>query len=125
MDRTSVLVVDDQAAFRSVARDVLTRAGFDVVGEAEDGVAALAAATRFNPSVVVLDVKLPGQSGFEVARRLAVLPQPPAVVLVSTADEADYGRRIRASGAIGFITKSCLSGDTLRTVLEGRKEELE
>ena len=125
MARNSVLIVDDHAAFRSLAREVLDRAGFEVVAEAEDGVGALAAAARLNPSVVVLDVKLPGLSGFEVARRLAVRPHPPAVVLVSTADAADFGRRIVASGAVGFITKSRLSGDTLRAVLRGHKEELE
>jgi len=117
-----VLIVDDHAAFRALARTVLARSGFDVIAEASDGEDALAAATRLNPQVVVLDVQLPGINGFEVARRLLAGPRPPAVVLVSTAEAADYGRRIAQSGAIGFITKSNLSGDTLHAILRGDTE---
>ena len=119
MHRPSVLIVDDHAAFRAVARDMLTRSGFDVVGEAEDGQAAIKAMAQVHPSVVVLDVRLPDLDGFEVARRLLAQPQPPAVVLVSTTEAADYRRKIRDSGALGFITKSSLSGDTLHAILRG------
>ena len=122
MPRPSVLIVDDHAAFRGAARDVLSRSGFDVVGEAADGEDALRAATRFEPEVVVLDVQLPGINGFEVSRRLLATPRPPVVVLVSTAEATDYGRRIDESGAIGFITKSNLSGDTLHAILRGQTE---
>ena len=80
------------------------------------------AAARFEPEVVVLDVQLPGINGFEVSRRLLATPRPPVVVLVSTAEAADYGRRIGESGAVGFITKSNLSGDTLHAILRGETE---
>ena len=122
MPRPSVLIVDDHAAFRSAARDVLVRSGFDVVGEAAAGEDALQAAARFEPEVVVLDVQLPGINGFEVSRRLLAAPRPPVVVLVSTAEAADYGRRIDESGASVFITKSSLSGDTLHAILRGVTE---
>jgi DNA-binding NarL/FixJ family response regulator len=124
MPRPSVLIVDDHAAFRGAARDVLVRSGFDVVGEAADGEDALRAAARFQPEVVVLDVQLPGINGFEVARQLLATPRPPVVVLVSTAEAADYGRRIDESGASGFITKSNLSGDTLHAILRGHTEAM-
>ena len=122
MPRPSVLIVDDHAAFRGAARDVLVRSGFDVVAEVADGEAALRAAARFEPQVVVLDVQLPGINGFEVSRLLLAAPRPPVVVLVSTAEAADYGRRIDESGASGFITKSNLSGDTLHAILRGQTE---
>ena len=77
-----------------------------------------------NPEVVVLDVQLPGINGFEVARRLLARANPPAVVLVSTASVVDYGRRIGESGAVGFISKSNLSGDTLHAALRGETEVL-
>ena len=118
----SVFIVDDHAAFRALAREVLARAGFDVVGEAANGEDALAAAARIKPQVVVLDVQLPGINGFEVARRLLATSHAPVVVLVSTAEAADYGRRIAESGAVGFITKSSLSGDTLHAALRGDME---
>ena len=124
MPRPSVLIVDDHAAFRAIAREILARSGFDVIGEAADGELALRAATRLHPQVVVLDVQLPGINGFEVSRRLLAGPRPPVVVLVSTAEAGDYGRRIGESGAIGFITKSSLSGDTLHALLRGQTEVL-
>lgn len=124
MPRPSVLIVDDHAAFRAIAREILVRSGFDVIGEASDGELALGAVLRLHPQVVVLDVQLPGINGFEVSRRLLAGPRPPVVVLVSTADAADYGRRIGESGAIGFITKSSLSGDTLHALLRGQTEVL-
>jgi DNA-binding NarL/FixJ family response regulator len=124
MPRPSVLIVDDHTAFRELAREVLTRSGFDVIGDAADGEAALNAAALLKPQVVVLDVQLPGINGFEVAGRLLAGPRPPIVVLVSTADAGDYGRRIGESGATGFITKSNLSGDTLHALLRGHTEVL-
>ncbi len=118
----TVLIVDDHDGFRAFARDLLQMAGFDVVAEAADGRAALDQVPRFRPAVVLLDVQLPDLDGFAVAHELLQGPGPPAVVLVSTRDAADYGRRIKTSGAAGFITKSRLSGDTLQAILRGQAE---
>jgi CheY-like chemotaxis protein len=70
MART-VLIVDDHAPFRAVARALLQLEGFAVVGEAADALSALEAVGRLRPDVVVLDIQLPDLDGFEVARRLA------------------------------------------------------
>jgi DNA-binding NarL/FixJ family response regulator len=118
MPAQSILIVDDHAAFRAIARDLLQANGFEVVGEAADGQQAIAETVRLRPEVVLLDVRLADLDGFEVTRRLLRCERPPAVVLVSTMDSADLGRRIETSGARGFITKSRLSGDTLRALLE-------
>ena len=125
MSDLSVLIVDDHEGFRGMARDLLTGCGFDVVGEAADGRSALGVATRLRPAIVLLDVQLPDIDGFEVARLLSARNDPPDVVLVSTRETTDYGRRIATSGAVGFITKSSLSGDTLLAVLRGPWEEQE
>jgi DNA-binding NarL/FixJ family response regulator len=122
MARPSVLIVDDHAGFRSTARDLLSASGFEIVAEAADGRSAIAEAGRVRPSVVLLDVQLPDIDGFEVTRRLRGGAAPPVVVLVSTRDASDYGRRLRDSGAAGFITKSKLSGATLRALLPGLEE---
>src|SRR4051812_18137484 len=100
---TRVLVVDDQAPFRSVVREMLTRAGFEVVGEAADGAAALAAQKALLPDVVLLDVRLPDASGVDVARTMASAEPAPAVVLTST---GDYRYAVEGSGAVGFLPKS-------------------
>ena len=66
-----VLIVDDHAPFRALARRVLTADGFDIVGEAADGASALDAARALRPDVVLLDVQLPDVDGFRVAQELA------------------------------------------------------
>jgi DNA-binding NarL/FixJ family response regulator len=106
----TVLIVDDHAPFRALARTLLQLEGFQVVGEAADARSALDAVGRLRPSVVLLDVQLPDLDGFEVARRLARTGEPPAIVLVSSRDRSAYRRRLSESPARGFIAKSDLSG---------------
>ena len=109
MART-VLIVDDHAPFRTLARALLQLEGFEVVGEAADARSALDAVRRLQPSVVLLDIQLPDLDGFEVARRLAQAGDPAAIVLVSSRDLSAYRRRLAESPARGFIAKSDLSG---------------
>ena len=116
MSRT-VLIVDDHAAFRERARALLQDDGFDVVGEAGDGDAAVEAAQRLRPQIVLLDLGLPGIDGFEVAERLAAAPDPPAVVLISSRGASTYRHRLRGSPARGFIAKAELSGERLSSLL--------
>jgi DNA-binding NarL/FixJ family response regulator len=115
--RPTVVIVDDHAGFRSSARALLEAEGFDVVGEAGDGLSALAVIGRLHPRVVLLDVQLPDIDGFEVAERLAGAGDPAAVVLVSTRDASAYRRRLARSPARGFIAKSELSGDALAALV--------
>ena len=109
MART-VLIVDDHAPFRALARALLQLEGFEVVGEAADARSALDAIRRLRPNVVLLDIQLPDLDGFEVTRRLAQAGDPPAIVLVSSRDHSAYRRRLAESSAHGFIVKSDLSG---------------
>jgi two-component system, NarL family, nitrate/nitrite response regulator NarL len=109
----TVLIVDDHAGFRSLARRLLDAAGFVVVGEAEDGASAIEEAHRLRPAIVLLDVQLPDLDGFEVARRLAAADPGAATVLISTRDRTAYRRRLATTPARGFIPKSELSGASL------------
>lgn len=115
--RPTVVIVDDDSGFRSLARALLEAEGFDVVGEAGDGASALAAVDLLHPRVVLLDIQLPGIDGFEVAERLAGAGDPPVVVLVSARGVSSYRRRLARSPARGFISKSELSGNALAALV--------
>ena len=106
----TVLIVDDHPSFRASARTLLEAEGFEVVGEAENGEAAVAAVQELQPDLVLLDIQLPDIDGFCVAERLRKLEDPPTVILTSSRDGADYGRCIGDCGARGFVPKAELSG---------------
>ncbi|MFH8251995.1 response regulator transcription factor [Microbacterium sp. B2969] len=118
MART-VLIVDDHAEFRSAARAMLELGGFTVVGEAADGDDAVTECARVHPDVVLLDVMLPGEDGFAVARRLVGADDSPMVVLTSTRDAAGFGRRLAATPARGFVAKHELSAAAVTRILDG------
>jgi CheY-like chemotaxis protein len=107
------LIVDDHDGFRTFARRMLEAAGFTVT-EAVTGAEATEAVRTGRPGLV------PDFDGFEVARRLAASPAgapAPVVVLTSTRQASDYGARIAASPAAGFLPKEQLSGAALRRFL--------
>jgi two-component system response regulator EvgA len=114
---TSVLIVDDHPSFRLSARRMLEAAGYSVVGEAEDGEAALSAVRKLNPDLVLLDVQLPDINGFEVASRLSLEADCPAIVLTSTRESSDFGKEIGESSVHGFVTKGELSGEALAALI--------
>ena len=111
------VIVDDHSAFRASARRLLEVSGFDVVGEAADGVTGLALARELEPELVLLDIALPELSGFEVAEQLADTPSK--VILISSRERKDFGRRVRQSGALGFVSKDDLSGEAIAALLGG------
>ena len=89
-------------------------------GRGGDGDAAVEAAHRLRPQIVLLDVRLPGIDGFKVAERLAAGPDPPAVVLISSRGASTYRQRLRGSPARGFIAKAELSGECLTSRSDDR-----
>jgi len=112
----TVLLVDEHAGFRASARSLLELDGFTVVGEAADAASALGLARELAPELVLLDVALPDASGFEVAERLA--GSSSRVILTSSRAQEDLGRRVRQSGALGFVSKDHLSGAALCALLD-------
>jgi DNA-binding NarL/FixJ family response regulator len=111
----TILIVDDYAPFRECARKLLEAEGFEVVGEAENGVNALRVARQVRPDVVLVDVQLPDFDGFEVADRLRKLEPPPDVILTSSRD--DYRALVPSSAARAFVRKDELSGAALSSAL--------
>lgn len=118
---TRCLIVDDSSCFLEAARMLLESQGVAVVGLASNGTDALRQVTELRPDVVLLDVGLGSESGFEVAKRLAreVRGTPPPTIMISTFDEEDYASLVAASPAVGFVPKMRLSARVLQDVLDG------
>jgi two-component system, NarL family, invasion response regulator UvrY len=109
-----VLTVDDQAMFRAVARDVIeATSGFESIGEVSSGAEALDAVARLAPELVLLDVRMPGMSGVEVARRLTEQYPQLVVVLISIEDRTDVPSADQLGG-VPFVRKQDFGPRLLR-----------
>ena len=102
------LIVDDNQRFLDVARLLLEREGVTVVGVATTSAEALRLDTELRPDVVLVDIRLGDESGFELARRLSA-----TVILISTHTQSEYAEQIAASPAAGFIPKARLSASAV------------
>jgi two-component system response regulator AlgR len=99
-----VLIVDDEPPARERLRSMLVEFGdFDIVGEAGHGEQALAQVDKLTPDIVLLDVRMPGIDGLEVARQLATMEEPPAVIFTTAFDE--YALQAFDSQAIAYLLK--------------------
>ena len=111
-----VMIVDDQAAFRSAARAVFQAAeGFEVVAEVESGEAFIEQVASLRPDLVLMDVSLPGIDGMQAARTLLTEGRRPVVLLLSTRDPDGYEELARECGAAAYISKADFGPELLRT----------
>jgi DNA-binding NarL/FixJ family response regulator len=117
---TTVLLVDDDPAFRALARRMLTAAGLHVVAEADTVAAARDAALDLRPDTALVDVGLPDGDGVTLARVLTELPWRPRVLLTSSDPDAATPDDVRRSGARGFVPKSELPDASLEHLLADR-----
>ena len=117
----SVLVVDDDPAFRRLAYRLLAAFDLVVAGGAATAAAAIAAAGALRPDAVLVDVGLPDGDGVALAGKLVALPWHPRVVLTSSDAEAASPRDVRHSGAQAFVPKDQLPNAALRRLLGGEK----
>jgi DNA-binding NarL/FixJ family response regulator len=116
-----VLVVDDEAIVRDGLRTIIDlEDDMLVVGEAGDGLEAIATAREQRPDVALVDVQMPGLDGIELTRRLLALPDAPRVVVLTTFDRNEYVYEAMRAGASGFLLKDVRRGqltDAIRTVM--------
>jgi two-component system, NarL family, invasion response regulator UvrY len=111
----TVLAVDDQAIFRRTARSLIEATpGFESVGEASSGPEALKLAAELHPDLVLVDVRMPGMDGLEVARRLSGADPNVVVVLISLEDVPELPPSVTKVGAAAYLRKQDLSTRTLR-----------
>jgi DNA-binding NarL/FixJ family response regulator len=100
-----VLVVDDQELVRTGFRLILTTRGVEVVGEAANGAAAVAAVRRLRPDVVLMDIRMPDMDGLEATRQIVALDPTCRVIVLTTFNLDRYVYAALANGASGFLLK--------------------
>lgn len=111
------VIVDDDEEFIEAARALLEREGVPVVGAARNSAEAVQRTQALRPDVVLIDIRLGPESGFDVARTLADNGQHPALVMISTHAGSDYADLIDGSPAAGFLPKAELSATAIRRIL--------
>jgi DNA-binding NarL/FixJ family response regulator len=122
---TRVVLADDHALVRAGIRALLERIDtVDVVGEAGDGLQALALIGQLQPDVVLLDLTMPGLSGFEVLKETSEQFPDVNMIVLSVHDSEEYALHALRSGAVGYLPKSAASAElkmAIEQVVRGKK----
>jgi DNA-binding NarL/FixJ family response regulator len=113
-----VMLVEDDENFRHTLAEILME-GFPsiFVIEAADGAEAMEQVENIAPQVIFMDVKLPGQSGLEVTRKIKILHPNIEVVILTSYDFPEYRELARACGAQWFLSKGMSAADEIQTVV--------
>jgi CheY-like chemotaxis protein len=116
--RLRCLIVDDNSEFLRVVSMLLDGEGIEVVGVASTSALAMERVRELQPDVVLVDIKLGTECGFVLARELSESAAITAsVIIVSTYAERDFADLIADSPAVGFVSKTSLSGDAIRELV--------
>jgi DNA-binding NarL/FixJ family response regulator len=109
-----ILVADDKAYIREWIREFLAdQSGWQVCGEAENGLLAVEQAASLQPHLIILDVSMPGMSGFEATRRILQSSPHVLILILSLNDDRHYSEGAKECGAKGFVVKS----DAVRSLI--------
>ncbi|MGI8708076.1 MAG: ANTAR domain-containing response regulator [Actinomycetota bacterium] len=111
----TVLIAEDEAIIRLDLKEMLEEEGFDVVGEASDGEAAIDLAREHRPDLVIMDIKMPGLDGLSAAERI-VEDEVSAVLILSAFSQKDLVRRAAEAGAMGYLVKPFQKSDLLPAI---------
>ncbi|WP_211589862.1 response regulator transcription factor [Microbispora sp. H11081] len=113
------LIVDDSDHFKEAARLLLEADGIAVVGTASTSAGALRRFRELRPDLVLVDIDLGEESGFDVVLRLCAEAgrHRPSIILISTYDEQDFAEMIASSPAVAFLSKARLSGRAIGEII--------
>lgn len=99
------LIVEDATFLREVYNYSLRNTSYEIIGEAKDGIEALAKIKDLQPELVILDLVLPIKNGFEVLKEISFLSPKSRVLVISSLDDENEIRRAKNLGAIEYLTK--------------------
>ncbi|NLT57731.1 MAG: response regulator [Clostridiales bacterium] len=101
----TVLIVDDAAFMRISIKNMLTKNGYEVIGEAEDGESGVERYKELSPDIVTMDITMPGMNGLDALKEIIAYNAKAQVVMVSAMGQEAMVRDAILSGAKGFIVK--------------------
>ena len=113
-----VLLIDDHALFREGLQELLTRRGIETVSAAGNGESGIELATRLQPDIILLDIRMPGMNGLEVLRRLRQADLNMPVVMLTTSNEENDLVECLRNGAQGYLLKDMDPGDLINALMD-------
>ena len=117
MEKIRILLADDHTILRSGVRALLEgEPGLSVIGEAEDGRAAVRMACKLKPDVVIMDIAMPLLNGLEATRQIKIQCPDVKVLVLSMHDNEEYIRQALEAGAMGYILKDAAPGELIGAI---------
>jgi len=117
MDRIRIIVVDDHPIVRQGIRSLLSNyPEFEIVGEADHGAAAIEQIRRLAPDITLLDIRMPGESGLEVLKRIRQIQPEAKVLMLTSFDDDEYVMEALRAEAYGFVLKSVSDGMLINAI---------
>ena len=115
MDRTRVIIADDESLIRMDLREMLLNLGYLVVGEVGDGRSAVNLARELKPDVVIMDIKMPDMDGIDAAKILTEERIAP-VILLTAYSQKDLVERAKEAGVVGYMVKPFREADLVPSI---------
>ncbi|MDQ6642805.1 MAG: response regulator [Actinomycetota bacterium] len=113
--RSRVVIAEDESLIRMDLAEMLEEEGYDVVGQAEDGVQAIALAEQLRPDLVVLDIRMPKLDGIAAAERIAASRIAP-ILMLTAFSQRDLVERAREAGAMAYLVKPFNQSDLVPAI---------
>ena len=111
-----ILVVDDALFLRKILRDILTRNGFNVIGEATDGQDAVEKYIELRPDIVTMDITMPRLNGIDAMKQILQKHPEAKVIMCSAMGREDFQKEALDAGAVDFITKPFVEENIVDTI---------
>lgn len=105
IEKKRVLIVDDSMVMRKMIGDILTKNGFEIVGQAKNGAEAIGLYPKLMPNLVTMDVIMPGEQGVDVVKKIVTMDPRARIMMVSGLNQKNLVMQAMQNGAVEFIVK--------------------
>lgn len=119
-----ILVVDDASFMRMMIREIVEEEGYEVVGEATDGVEAMDLFHELHPDIVTMDIVMPRRSGIDAVRGIIEVDSSAKIVMCSALGQETLVKESLEAGALNFIVKPFKPDDVLETLRQTLEKEI-